>query len=167
MVKGPAAGPSANAIFVRSGDQLGWRCCCASPVASGPLVEPPPVLLMTLRRKSCVLPKAGPSMKTIRPFVPESTAPAGAGTAKRAMRASPIASGLSTAVNLTGPAERSHPYFGDVDGLDVGLLAGVVRRRGRGAGLLLERGDPVAVLARLALDRPCPARGGWRAARSW
>jgi hypothetical protein len=29
----------------------------------------------------------------------------------------------------------------DVEGLDVGLLADVVRR-GRGAGVLLERGDP-------------------------
>jgi hypothetical protein len=45
-----------------------------------------------------------------------------------------------------------------VDRLGVGLLADVVRRRGRGAGLLLERGDPVAVLARLALDLRASSR---------
>jgi len=43
-----------------------------------------PVLLVTLRRKSFELPKAGPLMKTIRPFFPDSTAPAGAGSASSA-----------------------------------------------------------------------------------
>jgi hypothetical protein len=52
-----------------------------------------------------------------------------------------------------------------VDGLDVALLADVVDRRG--AGVRLERGDPAAVLVRVALDRPGPARGGWPAAPAW
>ena len=88
--------PSANAIFVRSGDQVGWRCCSVSPVASAGLMDPPPALPMTGRRKSCVLPNAGPLMRTIRPFVPGSTAPAAAGRASAAARASPMHSGRRT-----------------------------------------------------------------------
>ena len=46
-------------------------------------MDPPPALPMTGRRKSCVLPNAGPLMRTIRPFVPGSTAPAAAGQGER------------------------------------------------------------------------------------
>ena len=63
---------------------------------------------LRVRRKSCVLPNAGPLMKTIRPFVPESTAPAAAGRAKGAMRASRSRGPGARRPNLTWPTARSN-----------------------------------------------------------
>ncbi len=50
MSKLAPAPPAAYAIFVRSGDQVGWRCCTATAVVIAPPADPPPVPLRIVRR---------------------------------------------------------------------------------------------------------------------
>src|SRR3954469_19348871 len=86
-------------IIVRSGDQL--ACRHWPPTGTiGSLIVPPPALPIVVRRKICawLSPIARPLVKAIRPFVPESTAPAVDGRAAKRARAATAAMRLGIGV---------------------------------------------------------------------